>query len=62
MERTIAGRIGLALPEKFLFAMKSGLLLILCGAILYLLLGATYPPIHDTLHNFRHSLAVVPCH
>ncbi|MFQ5539646.1 MAG: CbtB-domain containing protein [Candidatus Binatia bacterium] len=34
----------------------------LTGSILYLLLFATYPPIHDAFHDLRHSLAIVPCH
>lgn len=62
MERTAEARLGFALAEHLSFIVKSGLLLMISGAILYLLLGATYPPIHDTLHHFRHSLAVVPCH
>jgi len=27
-----------------------------------LALAASYPAVHDTLHNVRHALAVVPCH
>ncbi len=48
--------------EAHLFFVKSGFFLIFAGAILYLLLFATYPPIHDALHDFRHSLAIIPCH
>ena len=62
MEKAVATWRSLALPEFLSFLIKSGFLLILSGMILYYLLGATYPPIHDTLHNFRHSLAIVPCH
>lgn len=62
MEKTIACRIGFGLPEVVIFAIKSGLFLLLSAAILYLLLGATYPPVHDAVHYFRHALAVVPCH
>ncbi len=59
----IAGIVtGVTLPEIYYFLMKSGFFLILAGAILYLLLFATYPLIHDALHDFRHSLAIVPCH
>ena len=46
----------------FAFLLKSALFLALTGGILYFLLVATYPPIHDALHDFRHALAVVPCH
>ena len=62
MEKVIATWKGLALPDLLSFLIKSGLLLLLSGLILYYLLGATYPPLHDTLHDFRHSLAIVPCH
>lgn len=62
MEKTVAGRLGIALPEQLLFVIKSGMLLMASGVILYVLLAASYPAVHDTLHNFRHALAVVPCH
>ncbi len=59
----IAGIVtGVTLPEIYYFLMKSGFFLIFAGAILYLLLLATYPLIHEALHDFRHSLAIVPCH
>ncbi len=59
----IAGIVtAVTLPEIYYFLMKSGFFLIFAGAILYLLLFVTYPPIHDALHDFRHSLAIVPCH
>jgi hypothetical protein len=29
---------------------------------LFVALAASYPAVHDTLHNVRHALAVVPCH
>lgn len=62
MERAIERPRRIVFPESLWFLVKSGLLLAVSGAILYLLLVATYPPIHDALHDFRHSLAVVPCH
>jgi hypothetical protein len=62
MERTVDSRLGFALPEHLSFAIKAVILLSVSGALLYLVLAATYPPIHDTFHQFRHSLAVVPCH
>jgi hypothetical protein len=54
--------LGLALPEQLSFFIKSGLFLFASWSILYVLLAAGYPAVHDTLHNFRHALAVVPCH
>ncbi len=62
MEKLAGITTEVVLPEASFFFVKSGLLLILAGAILYLLLFATYPPIHDSLHDLRHSLAIVPCH
>ena len=62
MERTVAGWLGIALAEQIIFLIKSGLFLFASIAILYVLLAAGYPAVHDTLHNFRHALAVVPCH
>jgi hypothetical protein len=62
MERTVTTGSGLVLSEPAWFLLKSGIFLFACGAILYVMLAAGYPAIHDTLHNFRHALAVVPCH
>ncbi|MFQ5683723.1 MAG: CbtB-domain containing protein [Candidatus Binatia bacterium] len=62
MEKSIETLTGLVVPESLSFLIKSALLLVCSGMILYLLLAATYPPVHDTLHHFRHSLAIVPCH
>ena len=59
----IAGIVtGVTLPKIYYFLLKAGFFLIFSGAILYLLLFATYPPIHDVFHAFRHSLAIIPCH
>lgn len=62
MERTVATWSGYVLSEPVSFLLKSGTFLFACGAILYVMLAAGYPAVHDTLHNFRHALAVVPCH
>jgi Probable cobalt transporter subunit (CbtB) len=62
MERALGVWSGFALPERRLFLIKSGVFLFASAAILYVLLAAGYPSVHDTLHNFRHALAVVPCH
>ena len=61
MERTVA-RLGVALPEQVLFLLKSWVFLCASAVILYVALASSYPAVHDTLHNFRHALAVVPCH
>jgi cobalt transporter subunit CbtB len=62
MEKALAGWFGVAVSELVLFMMKSGMLLMLSGTILWIALAAHYPAVHDTMHNFRHALAVVPCH
>jgi Probable cobalt transporter subunit (CbtB) len=61
MERTVAW-LGVALREQVLFLLKSGAFLCACAVILYVALASSHPAVHDTLHNFRHALAVVPCH
>lgn len=61
MERTLTW-LGVALPEQVLFLSKSGAFLCASAVILYIALASSYPVVHDTLHNFRHALAVVPCH
>lgn len=61
MERILSVR-GLALTEFARFVISSTLFLGLSGLALYLLLAAAYPPVHDGLHDFRHALAIVPCH
>ena len=62
MERAVPSRLGVALPESVSFLIKSGTFLLVSGAILYVLLAAGYLAVHDTLHYFRHALAIVPCH
>ncbi|MGH7798725.1 MAG: CbtB domain-containing protein [Candidatus Binatia bacterium] len=62
MERTVASRLGISVSERISFLLKSGIFLSVCGATLFVALAASYPAVHDTLHNVRHALAVVPCH
>jgi len=62
MEKTVASRLGIAVSERISFLIKSGIFLSVCGATLFFALAASYPAVHDTLHNARHALAVVPCH
>lgn len=62
MERILAIWSRLALSEQASFFVQSGIFLSLCGATLFVALAASYPAVHDTLHNVRHALAVVPCH
>jgi hypothetical protein len=62
MERTVTGQLGISVSERISFLLKSGIFLSVCGATLFVALAASYPAVHDTLHNVRHRLAVVPCH
>ena len=62
MERTVAGRLGFAVSERVSFLIKSGIFLSICAATMFVALAASYPAVHDTLHNVRHALAIVPCH
>jgi cobalt transporter subunit CbtB len=62
MVKAVADRLGIELTEPALFFLKSGALLLISGVILWTGLAASYPAVHDTLHNVRHALAVVPCH
>ena len=62
MERAAAGRLGISVSERISFLLKSAIFLSVCGATLFIALAASYPAVHDTLHNVRHALAVVPCH
>ena len=62
MERTLVTWLGFSLSERLSFLIKSGVFLSICGATLFVALASSYPAVHDTLHNVRHALAVVPCH
>ena len=62
MDRTIATRLGRTVSEPISFLIKSSIFLVLCGATLFVALSTSYPAVHDTLHNVRHALAIVPCH
>lgn len=62
MERTLVVWLGLSVSERLSFLIKSGIFLSVCAATLFVALASSYPAVHDTLHNVRHALAVVPCH
>ncbi|HVO93870.1 MAG TPA: CbtB-domain containing protein [Terriglobales bacterium] len=62
MEKIAAGTLASWIPEPVSFLIKSTVFLAVCGATLFVALAASYPAVHDTLHNVRHALAVVPCH
>ncbi|MGH7875501.1 MAG: hypothetical protein ACREQO_25180 [Candidatus Binatia bacterium] len=62
MEKIVTRGLGLAVSDRLAFMIKSAIFLSVCGATLFVALAASYPAVHDTLHNVRHALAVVPCH
>jgi hypothetical protein len=62
MEKIVTRSVGLAISDRLSFLIKSSIFLAVCGATLFVALAASYPSVHDTLHNVRHALAVVPCH
>ena len=62
MEKIATRGLGLAISERLSFLIKSTIFLSVCSATLFVALAASYPAVHDTLHNARHALAVVPCH
>jgi hypothetical protein len=62
VERIVYGWLGSAVSEPASFLIKSAIFLFIAGATLFLALGASYPAVHDSLHNVRHALAIVPCH
>ena len=62
MDKIVAIWLGLAVAEQTSFLIKSAIFLSVCGATLFVALATSYPAVHDTLHNVRHALAVVPCH
>ena len=62
MERISTRALPIESSELVRFWIKSGLFLLSMAVILFVSLAASYPAVHDTLHNFRHALAIVPCH
>lgn len=34
----------------------------LMAVVLWAILFSNYPPLHDTFHELRHALYIVPCH
>jgi hypothetical protein len=62
MERIWVNTVDVGVSEPVKFWIKSGLFLFSIAVILFVALAASYPAVHDTLHNFRHALAIVPCH
>jgi hypothetical protein len=62
MEKIIAGWLGVGVSEQASFFIKSAVFLFVVGITLFVAFGTSYPAVHDTLHQARHALAIVPCH
>lgn len=41
---------------------QMSVVLVIVGIVLWAVLFTNYPPLHDTFHELRHALYVVPCH
>ncbi len=62
MQKLATRAYEVVVPEPLRFFIQSTVFLGGVGILLFLSLAATYPPLHDTFHDVRHSLAIVPCH
>ncbi len=62
MEKLLSIWLRFSISDQTSFLIKAGIFLSVCGATLFVALAASYPAVHDALHNVRHALAVVPCH
>ena len=62
LTRSAASGLGLAGSDRLSFYLKSAAFTAAVGVLLYVSLAAAYPPVHDAMHDFRHALAIVPCH
>ncbi len=50
------------MSERLPFILRAAAFMAVAGVLLYVSLAAAYPPVHDAMHDFRHALAIVPCH
>ena len=62
LTRSAASGLTLATSEGLSFYLRSAAFMAVVGVLLYASLAAAYPPVHDAMHDFRHALAIVPCH
>lgn len=60
--RDAASVFDLSGSEALSFYLRSAAFMAVAGVLLYVSLAAAYPPVHDAMHDFRHALAIVPCH
>ena len=62
LTRSAASGLTWVMSAGLSFYLRSAGFMAVVGVLLYVSLAAAYPPVHDALHDFRHALAVVPCH
>ena len=62
LTRSAASGLTWVMSEGLSFYLRSAAFMAVVGVLLYVSLAAAYPPVHDAMHDFRHALAVVPCH
>ncbi|MGH7848183.1 MAG: CbtB domain-containing protein [Candidatus Binatia bacterium] len=62
MDRVLQASSRITLLPQLRLWLEAAVLLAASGLALYFLVVSTYAPVHDALHSFRHSLAIVPCH
>lgn len=62
LAETAASGLAWAMSERLPFILRAAAFMAVAGVLLYVSLAAAYPPVHDAMHDFRHALAIVPCH
>jgi cobalt transporter subunit CbtB len=57
------GKKEVKLSHLFLsLPLQLGAVVLLSGILLYTFLFSGYAPVHDMVHDLRHSLMFIPCH
>ncbi len=41
---------------------QAAIVVVLVALVLWAVLFTNYPPLHDSFHQLRHALYIVPCH
>ena len=62
LTRSPASGLTWVMSDGLSFYLRSAAFMAVVGVLLYTSLAAAYPPVHDVMHDFRHALAIVPCH
>ena len=62
LARVAASSLDMVGSHGFSFYLRAAAFMVVVSVLLYVSLAAAYPPVHDAMHDFRHALAIVPCH